>query len=133
MDISLRDTDVDIGGRGHPQEKIACNFWKFLAFVSLNILEYLRYSNILDLLGITWWYWPLEYSRNIHAIPSLKFCPSAWNFMDILEHSTGQYQGISRKSKVLPAPQISLEFLESSWFVGFSGISLQKERQVDIF
>ena len=36
-----------------------------LAFVSLNILEYSSYSNILDFLGITWQYWPLnilEYS-----------------------------------------------------------------------
>ena len=30
------------------------------AFVSLNILEYPRYSNILDFLGITCRYWLLE-------------------------------------------------------------------------
>ena len=36
---------------------------EFLAFVRLNILEYQRYSNILDFLRITWRYLPLEYSR----------------------------------------------------------------------
>ena len=38
------------------QEKSFCDH-------DMNILEYPRYSNILDFLGITWRYWPLEYSR----------------------------------------------------------------------
>ena len=37
-----------------------------------------------------------------------------------------------KKIQGAPALWISLEFLESSWFVGFPGKRLQKERQVDL-
>ena len=56
----------------------------------------------------------------------------AANTTKLLPEKSSQIQDISRKSKVLPIPCISLAFLESSWFVGFSGESLQKEIHVEI-
>ena len=56
----------------------------------------------------------------------------AANTTKLLPEKSSQIQDISRKSKVLPIPWISLECLESSSFVGFSGESLQKEIHVEI-
>ena len=98
--------------------------------MSLNILEYPRFLNILDFLGITWWYWPLEYSR-IYRNSKLKVLPNcklgiSWIFLNIQAANT---------TKLLPENPTNLadsrnfkkvqgEFLESSWFVGFSGKKL---------
>ena len=57
-----------------------------LAISSLNFLEYPRYSNILNLLGITCWYWLLEYSR-------------------ITNHD------FNSKMKVLPSCQLGISFI----------------------
>ena len=43
-----------------------------------------------------------------------------------------RFMKFQKKFKVLLKPWISLEFLESSWFDGFSGKSLKNERRVDI-
>ena len=57
--------------------------------------------------------------------------------MDILEYSSSQYwqnmQIQERRSKVFTKPWISLEFLESAWILGFSGKSLLREREVEIY
>ena len=66
--------------------------------MSLNILEYPSYSNNLEYLEITCWYWLLEYSRIFMKFQAQSFLPNcqlgiSWLFLNIQAANT---------TKVLP-------------------------------
>ena len=54
------------------------------------------------------------------------------NSLIFLNKLPSLYQKIQQTRQFVESPKCSQHILESLWFVGFSGKSLQKERQVEI-